>query len=149
MRTVHILIAIAATCSLATAEPVSGSSMSIPIPDADRGRTLFVNKGCVVCHAINGVGGQVGPALDASEPAGVFDPVDFAARMWRGAVAMIELQSFEFGYQVELTGQEIADLAAFSENHALQQDFSDADIPDVIRGWRIDDPDTLTPIGTE
>jgi mono/diheme cytochrome c family protein len=32
--------------------------------DAARGRTLFVSKGCVVCHAINEVGGTSAPPLD-------------------------------------------------------------------------------------
>jgi len=112
--------------------------MSIPVPDAERGRIIFVAKGCVVCHSVNGVGGKAGPALDASEPAGVFDPLDFAARMWRGAPAMIELQSLEFGYQIDLSANDIADLAAFAENYEIQGTFSEDEIPEIRRGWTLE-----------
>ncbi|MBK0398844.1 c-type cytochrome [Limibaculum sp. M0105] len=143
MRRMPTLTLIAAAL-LMPAFPASGESarparvMSIPVPDADRGRIIFVAKGCVVCHAVNGVGGKAGPALDASEPAGVFDPLDFAARMWRGAPAMIELQSLEFGYQIDLTANDIADLAAFAENHEIQRKFSEDEIPEIMRGWTLE-----------
>ena len=120
-------------------EPV-GSAMSLPVPDAERGKDLFVNKGCVVCHSVNGVGGRAAPPLDATEPAGGFDRIDFAARIWGGAEAMIALHDMEFGYRIELTGREIADLAAFSENHAVQATFTEADIPETIRDWTLDAP---------
>ena len=124
------------------AEPI-GRSFSMPLPDAERGRELFVQKACVVCHSVNGVGGTIGPPLDASEPAGVFDPLDFAARMWRGASAMVALQESEFGYQIELTAGDIADLAAFAENHLVQEGFDEDAIPEVMRGWTIDDQDRM------
>jgi cytochrome c553 len=40
--------------------------MMMPSMDAANGRKLFAAKGCVVCHAVNGIGGQDAPALDAS-----------------------------------------------------------------------------------
>lgn len=131
------LLAVLAAGAALAQEP-TGSSFSLPVPDAERGRTLFVNKGCVVCHSVNGVGGQAGPTLHATEPAGVFDPLDFAARMWRGADAMLALQNSEFGYQIELSGQDIADLAAFAESHDQQRDFSEDEIPEVMQGWSVD-----------
>ncbi len=73
MKRSTLPLAIIFAAGAAAAEPV-GSSFSIPIPDAERGRELFVQKACVVCHSVNGVGGTIGPALDATEPAGVFDP---------------------------------------------------------------------------
>lgn len=118
----------------------TGASFSMPVPDAARGRRVFVNKGCVICHAVNGIGGRVGPALDASEPAGVFDPLDFAARMWRGAPAMTALQDREFGYVIDLSGPEIADLAAFAESHLEQSRFTEEEIPEMIRDWMFDAP---------
>ena len=38
----------------------AGAEACLLLPDADaaRGRALFVSKGCVVCHAINEVGGD-------------------------------------------------------------------------------------------
>ena len=112
----------------------------VPIPDAERGRFLFASKGCVVCHSINGIGGMAGPPLDTQPANGVADPVDFAARMWRGAVAMTLLQSMEFGYQVSLSGQDIANLAAFVADPAQRNAFSENDIPEVMLGWTIDEP---------
>lgn len=136
------LAVIFAAGAAAAVEPI-GSSLSIPIPDAERGRKLFVQKACVVCHSVNGVGGTIGPALDATEPAGVFDPLDFAARIWQGAAAMVALQEAELGYQIELTGGDIADLAAFAESHTEQGMFREDAIPEVMRGWTVDDQDRM------
>jgi cytochrome c len=147
MRRITTLVTLLATAAvMAPALPATAAgtdarparSMSLPVPDAERGRRLFVAKGCVVCHSVNGIGGKAGPALDASEPAGVFDPMDFAARMWRGAPAMLDLQALEFGYQVDLSGNDIADLAAFAEDHDEQKDFSADEIPEIMRGWTLD-----------
>jgi mono/diheme cytochrome c family protein len=99
----------------------------------------------VLCHQINGVGGLAGPALDAQEPAGVFDPLDFAARMWRGAWAMADLQATEFGDVIMLSGQEIADIAAFAENHELQKRFSLDEVPEIMRAWIVDGYDEDAP----
>lgn len=141
MRAVYAIAAAAALGAPgAAAGPTAPGAMSLPIPSAERGRAAFVAKGCVICHSVNGVGGRVAPPLDASEPAGVFDPLDFAARMWRGALAMGELQAMEFGYVIDLDGQDIADLAAFAEDHALQAQFSRDEIPELMRMWIYDDP---------
>lgn len=113
--------------------------MVMPIPNAERGRELFVVKSCVVCHSINGVGGTAGPDMDASVDAGPVNPLSFAARMWTGAQAMADLQATEFGYQIELTGQEIADLAAFAADAGEQSKLSETDIPELMRGWVLDD----------
>lgn len=56
-----------------------------------RGRVLFASKGGVVCHSINGVGGDFGPSLDASERTRFADTFEFAGRIWTGAAAMISL----------------------------------------------------------
>ena len=38
-----------------------------PLPqDPTKGARLFVNKGCVKCHALKGEGGNVGPDLGGS-----------------------------------------------------------------------------------
>ena len=104
----------------------------IPHMDANRGRQLFASKGCVVCHSINGIGGEDAPALDAKNMDLPMNPFEFAARMWRGAPAMIEAQEDELGSQIEFTGQELADIIAFVHDAQEQAQFSDADIPKQV-----------------
>lgn len=112
----------------------------IPQIDAQRGRKLFVDKACVVCHSINGVGGKAAPPLDSLENKAHFDLMDFTARMWRGADVMIVLQNMELGYQIDLTGQEIADLAAFVNDLSQQKEFKESEIPELMKEWMLYEP---------
>ena len=107
--------------------------------DSSTGRALFVEKGCVICHSVNGVGGKAGPVLDAQIGASAIDPLDFAARMWRGAPAMIELQSVELGYTVYLTADEIAHLSAFASDREEQKILQLEDLPENLRGGLLDE----------
>lgn len=104
-----------------------------PIMDPARGRALFASKGCVVCHAVNGVGGHDGPALDLDPDRGPVNPFELAAEMWKHAGAMIPMQEEEFGHQIELTADEFADLVAFLASPSEQKAFSEADIPPDMR----------------
>ena len=106
--------------------------LMLPSMDSTRGRALFAEKGCVVCHSINGVGGEDAPMLDAEFMDEVMNPFEFAARMWRGAGAMVMMQEDELGGQIELTGQELADIIAFVHDAQEQAKFSEADIPHEI-----------------
>ncbi len=105
----------------------------MPIMDAARGRKLFASKGCVVCHAVNGVGGKDAPPLDASTMQPMMNPFDFAAGMWRGAEAMVIMQREELGAQIQLTGDELADIIAFVHHAEEQREFSEDDIPADIK----------------
>ena len=117
-----------------TAQPMMMSpGMMMPSMDAANGRKLFAAKGCVVCHAVNGIGGKDAAALDASTMPGMTNPFDFVANMWRGAPAMIDMQREELGEQIEFTGQELADIIAFLHHEQEQKKFSDADIPPNIK----------------
>ena len=116
-----------------------GQMIVVPDVDAMRGRQLFVMRGCVTCHSVKGVGGKAAPALDASEDSDAVDLLDFAARMWRGASAMQELQEIELGYRIELTGNEIGDLAAFASDPVAQQGFTIDEVPDLLKDWFIDE----------
>ena len=107
--------------------------------DPMRGRTAFVEKGCVICHSVNGVGGKAAPALDAEIGAPAVDPLDFAARMWRGAPAMIELQAIELGYTIYLTADDIADLAAFAADRDAQKSLKLDDLSESIRAGFLDE----------
>lgn len=106
--------------------------LMMPLMNAERGRELFASKGCVVCHSINGVGGEDAPMLDAEFMDEVMNPFEFAARMWRGAGAMVALQEEELGGQIDLTGAELADIIAFVHDADEQKKFSMADVPDEV-----------------
>ena len=98
-----------------------------------RGKQLFVNKGCVICHSVNNAGGDVGPPLDVDPSNETIDVFGFAARMWKGAEEMVALQVMEVGFPIELNGQELAHLAHFLHDHEVQKTFSDDDIPAIVR----------------
>src|SRR5262249_38271756 len=93
----------------------------MPSMDPVNGRKLFASKGCVMCHSVNGIGGNDGAQLDASTMAGMTNPFDFIANMWRGSEAMIQAQKEELGTQVQFTGQELADIVAFLHDEAEQK----------------------------
>ncbi len=105
-----------------------GPGLTMPEMDAESGRKLFASKGCVVCHSVNGVGGPAVP-LDAATMSLPMNPFEFAARMWRGAEAMVALQRDELGEPITLTGQELADIIAFVHDAEEQEKFTEADIP--------------------
>ena len=127
-----------------TEEPTGEAAVSLKptvTHDADPtlGRTVFVEKGCVICHSVNGVGGKAAPALDAEIGAPAVDPLDFAARMWAGAPAMIELQAIELGYTIFLTADDIANLAAFAADRDAQKSLTAEDLPETIRSGLLDE----------
>lgn len=125
----------------ASPEPaVEPTTVVVPMVDAERGRRLFVTKGCVLCHAVNGAGGIAAPALDAVGDSEHLDLMNFVVRMWDGADAMIELQALELGYQIELTGEEIGHLAAFAASPEAQRRFTMQSIPETMTPWIIEKP---------
>jgi len=144
-----VVVAVGATGALAgsgsmmggTYTDSSGMGMHLKMPAMDpaAGRALFAAKGCVVCHSINGVGGTDAPALDAKYMDDPMNPFEFAASMWRGAAAMIAMQDEELGGQIELTGDELANIIAFVHSPQEQATFSKADIPANIAALMEDD----------
>lgn len=107
--------------------------LAMPEMDSHRGAELFMNKGCIICHSVNGVGGEVGPSLNATDMPDVMNAFEFAARMWRGAPAMAELQEEVLGEIIELDGQDLADLVAFVHDEHAQAEVSQEDIPHEFR----------------
>lgn len=107
--------------------------IAMPPLDAERGRQLFVDKGCVVCHSVNGVGVEVGPSLDAAEMPSPMNAFEFAARMWRGAPAMAAMQEAELGAVIDLSGQDLADLVAFAHDVKEQKKLTLDQVPEKFR----------------
>ncbi len=62
-----------------TGPHMTGAGLMMPQMNSARGRKLFANKGCVVCHSVNGVGGPA-TAMDATTMHLPMNPFEFAAR---------------------------------------------------------------------
>lgn len=103
--------------------------LALPPMDSHRGRELFLEKGCVICHSVNDVGGRVGPSLNAADMPQPMNAFEFAARMWRGAPAMAQMQEDILGEVIRLSGQDLADLVAFAHDRAEQAELTDEQIP--------------------
>ena len=106
--------------------------LAMPMMNAERGMYLFASKGCVACHAVNGIGGHDAKNLDAHTMEQVMNPFDFVAKMWRMAPAMIYAQQEVYGDQILFTGEEIADIIAFVHDDEQQHKFTAAMIPKKI-----------------
>jgi len=105
------------------------NGLLIPAFDPAKGRELFGSKGCILCHSINGLGGEDAPDISAEHMETPMNAFDFAARMWRGAPAMIAMQEYELDGQIQLNGDELAAIIAFAHDADEQAKFSKADIP--------------------
>ena len=106
--------------------------LAMPMMNAERGMYLFASKGCVACHAVNGIGGHDAKNLDAHTMEKVMNPFDFVAKMWRMAPAMIYAQQEVYGDQILFTGEEIGDIIAFVHDDGQQHKFTAAMIPPKI-----------------
>ncbi|MDP6951422.1 MAG: hypothetical protein QGF53_01550 [Alphaproteobacteria bacterium] len=100
--------------------------LTLPEMNAAEGRILFATKGCVICHEVNGVGGQrsKAPSLDASRMPIKPNPFEFAARMWSGATKMIALQEEDLGYTISILPSELAHIFAFVHDEDEQALFT-------------------------
>lgn len=105
----------------------------VPTMNSERGAAAFMEKGCIVCHAVNGVGGEIGPAFNAADMPNPMNAFEFAARMWRGAPAMVQMQEDLLGEMIALNGQELADIVAFVHDEDVQDEVSPNDIPEEYR----------------
>lgn len=114
--------------SSTTEKPGHEVRLVMPLMNSDRGRKIFVSKGCVACHAINGVGGHDAPAMDAHKMDKLMNPFDFAAKMWNHAPGMIAAQEGAFGEQIYFTGEELADMVAFIHDDEAQHSFGEKDL---------------------
>ena len=79
--------------------------------DPIRGQRLFVEKGCVPCHAVRGAGGRIGPDLGRKTARGSF--YEIAALMWNHSPGMSgKMAEFRIA-RPSFEENELSDLAAF------------------------------------
>jgi len=84
--------------------------------DTASGHALYIEKQCVRCHQIGGIGGMVGPALDISGNLGT--PIELASAMWNHAPRMAALMESKGIARATLTGSELLDLFAYVRSAA-------------------------------
>ena len=82
--------------------------------DPQRGRTLFYEKHCSMCHALGGQGGGIGPDLSRGQQYG--SPILWAQVMWQHA-AQMESKMTEMGLPwPKFKDNEMVDLIAFIQS---------------------------------
>jgi mono/diheme cytochrome c family protein len=109
-RLFHLALTLVAAGLLAFPATVladDNSTMGDPV----RGQSLFASKGCVVCHAVRGAGGRIGPDLGRKAAKSSF--YEIAAGMWNHSIhmweRMLELRMVGPVFQED----ELGDLIAF------------------------------------
>jgi mono/diheme cytochrome c family protein len=89
----------------------AGDTAQVVPGTPERGRKLFGEKRCIVCHRVGGKGGTVGP--DLGRRGHHVSLTRFASLMWNHGPTMWARMK-ERGIQVpRLTGQEMADILAY------------------------------------
>ncbi|MBI4442162.1 MAG: cytochrome c [Acidobacteria bacterium] len=77
-----------------------------------RGKSLFLNKGCSSCHAVDGEGGQEGPDLGPRHEASP-SIVQFAGLMWNHSPQMFAQMEKKGVTRPQFAEREMADLIAY------------------------------------
>ena len=80
--------------------------------DPKHGWQVFNSKSCILCHAVQGQGGNVGPDLAAGRQSS-FTMVQFAGVMWNHSPQMDQAMKLRGIQRPSFDGQEMADLMAF------------------------------------
>ena len=116
MRVRSAAVVIAALLVLASATPPARAQQPPPGPFAPdwgmvAGWTVYADKGCGRCHAVRGVGGDVGPDLSRMQNGGSF--FDIGAAMWNHVPKMGERMRAAGIERARLTPAEAANLIAF------------------------------------
>ncbi len=90
--------------------PLEGPLYVLP-GDAEEGRVVFVEKSCIECHSVQGVGGRVGP--DLAQRGYQWGLTEFAAAMWNKAPDMMQAMRERDIDVPQLGAGEMADLVAY------------------------------------
>jgi mono/diheme cytochrome c family protein len=104
-------IILATLLGLIALDPASAQSLFSPTQDPLAGSRVFGTKGCGKCHAVNGVGGKVGPDLGRIPRPRSF--YDLTAAMWNHLPKMTDRMRQLGIVRPSLNPQETADLIAF------------------------------------
>jgi mono/diheme cytochrome c family protein len=96
---------------LVVAGAVSAQPLFSATQDPVAGSRVFGTKGCSKCHAVNGVGGTVGPDLGRIHRPRTF--YDLAAALWNHAPRMADRMRQLGITRPQLDGRETGDLVAF------------------------------------
>jgi mono/diheme cytochrome c family protein len=89
---------------------VSASCQQFP-EDPTKGSRLFLNKGCVRCHAFKGDGGKIGPDFGRVDLGNT--QLDLAAKLWNHIPSMNIGMERARMIKPNLTGQEFAEISAY------------------------------------
>jgi len=79
--------------------------------DPTKGSRLFVNKGCVRCHAFKGDGGKIGPDFGRVDLGNT--QLDLAAKLWNHIPSMNIGMERARMIKPNLTGQEFTEISAY------------------------------------
>ncbi len=79
--------------------------------DPARGARLFVNKGCVKCHALKGEGGKMGPDLGKIDLGDT--QLDLVAKLWNHIPSMVAGIERAKILKPNLTGEELGSISAY------------------------------------
>src|SRR5574341_637429 len=91
--------------------PVWAQSVFSPSQDPLAGSRVFGSKGCVKCHAVNGVGGKIGPDLArVPRPRSFYE---LATAMWNHGPQMAEAMKAQGIARPAFIGPELQDLIAY------------------------------------
>lgn len=88
--------------------------------DPDAGERWFREKRCVACHAVGGVGGDVGPPLDSY--ANYVAPIMLATGLWNSGPAMQSSQVARGVPMPMFVGREMADIHAYIRQRSSLRD---------------------------
>jgi cytochrome c2 len=88
------------------------SLIAQPLPeDPVKGSRLFMNKGCVRCHAFKGDGGKIGPDFGRVDLGDT--QLDLAAKLWNHIPSMTIGMERARMMKPSLTGQEFTEISAY------------------------------------
>ena len=96
---------------VSTARDPGGETAQVVPGTPAHGEKLFGERHCATCHAVNGKGGRVGPALGPARHH--VSLTAFAARMWNHGPAMWAKMKERGLEPPMLTGQDMADVLAY------------------------------------